>query len=149
MKAKINLELGRNATELQPLRYALPLLLHYRPELRDKPFQDQLEYAWKLTHYANNFLKSLRNLRDFLQYGAPDRRLTPAIKQPERDVRAAVLHYVEGWSYRAIGEELNVPDPPDIGIKRDHQTVRKMVANGRLVLEGPSGRKVGRTELKP
>jgi hypothetical protein len=139
LASRINQELGRNALELRPLLYALDLVLHYRPELRGCSFEVQLKYAWKAAHYANDFLKSLRNLRDFLAYGAPDRRLTPAIKQPERDVRAAVLRDVEGKSYREIGEYLVVPAPPDFEIKGEHQTVRKMVENGRSVLQKAFG----------
>jgi hypothetical protein len=137
--SKIRIELLRNAKQLRPLTYAWPLITYYRPEIREYSVQDKYKYAWKVTDYVNDFLRSLRNLQGFLEYGEPNRRLTPAIKQPQRDVRAAVLRDVDGLSYREIGERLDVPTPPNFEIKREHQTVRKMVENGRLVLEGAFG----------
>jgi hypothetical protein len=134
LKARTQLE--RNAKQLQPLRYVVNLLSYYRPEISECSRQEQEEYVWKALDYVDDFVRSLRNLQGFLEYGVPNRRLSPVVKQPQRNVRAAVFHDVDGLSYRAIGERMNVPDPPDFDVKRDHQTVRKMVLNGRRVLEG-------------
>ncbi len=131
----------RNAQQLLPLHFVFSLISYYRPEIQRYSGQDSYEHALKATDHINDFLRSLRNLQNFLEYGVVDqKRLTPAIKHPQRDVRAAVLHEVDGLSYPAIGEHMGLPDPPNIDIKKDHPTVRKMVATGRLVLEGAFGK---------
>ncbi len=146
---KIQLELIDKAKRVSPLlHYVLPLLEYHRPELREYPLQERYKYALKAVDHVNDFLRSLRNLQGFLEYGAPDRKLTPAIKQPQRDVRAAVLRDVDGLSYREIGERLDVPPPPDFAIKKEHQTVRKMVENGKLMLKEAFGEEGWRDRAK-
>jgi hypothetical protein len=86
--------------------------------------------------------------------------LVPAIKKPQRDVRAAILRDVEDLTYREIGERLGIPlpaEPMDEDLpddpealedlqkdlerrKGEHQTVRKMVERGRRILEDAFGR---------
>ncbi len=141
LSARISAELLRNAQQLVPLNFLFSLISYYRTDIEGYSGQDYYEHALKATDYINDFLRSLRNLQNFLEYGVVDqKRLTPAIKHPQRDVRAAVLHDVDGLSYPAIGEHMGLPDPPNIDIKKDHPTVRKMVATGRLVLEGAFGK---------
>jgi len=63
------------------------------------------------------------------------------VKEPRREVRAAVLHDVDGLSYRQIGEMMEIPLPPDFEIKGEHQAVRKMVERGRRILISAFGEK--------
>jgi len=84
---KARTQLRRNTKQLQPLRYVVNLLSYYRPEISECSRQEQEEYVWKALDYVDDFVKSLRNLQGFLEYGVPNRRLTPAIKQPQRDGR--------------------------------------------------------------
>jgi hypothetical protein len=144
---------GKTALEKErqvlPLAYIVPLLLYYRPELRDHSEQEFFRYVDECSRYINVFLNALRNLQGFLEYGDPDQhKLTPAAKHAKRDVQAAVLGDVDGLSYRQIGERLRVPPPRDIEIKRDHQTVRAMVKRGRRILEEAFGKEGWRERAK-
>ncbi len=121
---------------LKHLEYLLPLIRYYRPEFDNRSAEEQQELIEKACHYFNDFLKSLGKLQAFLEYGTPNRKLTPAVKEPNRDVTAAVLHEVDELNYRQIGELMRIPLPPDFEIKGEYQTVRKMVERGRRILEG-------------
>jgi hypothetical protein len=123
----------------RPLEYLMPLIEHYRPEVKDYSPKEQLALYEKACHYINDFLEALRRLQAFLEYGSPNKKLSPPIKEPNRDVKAAVLHDVDGLSYRQIGEKMEIPAPPDLEIKGEHQTVRKMVERGRNILERAFG----------
>jgi hypothetical protein len=96
----------------------------------------------------NTFLEALSGLESFLRYGTPDQKLTSMVRNPQRDVRAAVLHDVEGMSYTQVGERLKVPLPPDYEIKGEHQTVRKMVGRGKSILEAAFGEEGWRKRIE-
>ncbi len=117
------LELNEKEKPLLALSYILPLLSYYKPDIRNHPEPESLRYAEVAYNYVNNFLKSLRNLQGFLEYGDPSRKkLTPAVKQAKRDVKAAVLRDVDELSYLEIGNRLGVPLPLDFEVKGEHQT---------------------------
>jgi hypothetical protein len=80
----------------QPLEYVLAMLRHHRPEFDDLSHRDQIALIEDMCGYINAFLESLRTLQAFLAHGAPNRKLTPAIMDPRRDVKAAVLCDVVG-----------------------------------------------------
>jgi hypothetical protein len=84
--------------------------------------------------YINEFLGALKKLASFLEYGTPDGRAKAAFRNADTDVRAAVLRYVVGLTYREIGEELGIPRPKDFEIKGDYARVRQMVIRGRKIL---------------
>ena len=121
------------------LKYVIALIRHYRPEFDDLDLRDQLRLAEATWVRMNTFLEALSGLESFLRYGTPDQKLTSMVRNPQRDVRAAVLHDVEGMSYTQVGERLKVPLPPDYEIKGEHQTVRKMVGRGKSILEAAFG----------
>lgn len=118
----------------RPLAYLMPLIDHYRPEVEAYSSKEYVALLEKACHYINDFLEALRKLQSFLEYGSPDRKLSPPIKEPNKDIKAAVLHDVDGLNYRQIGEKMAIPPPPDLKIKGEHQTVRKMVERGRNIL---------------
>ena len=120
---------------LKHLQYLLPLIQYYKPEVVNCSPQELQDLLEKTCNYINDFLESLRKLQAFLEYGSPNRKLAPAMREPKRDVRAAILHDVNGLNYRQIGEQMKIPLPPDFEIKGEHQTVRKMVERGRHILE--------------
>ena len=138
----------RNAQQLVPLHFVFSLISYYRPEIQRYSGQDRYEHALKATDYINAFLSSLRNLQDFLEYGGVDQRLTPAIKHPQRDVLAAVLHDVDGLSYPAIGKHMGLPVPPDIDAKKITQRFAKWSRREGSYWKEPSARKAGRIGLE-
>jgi hypothetical protein len=129
---------------LEHLEYILALIRYYRPQFDDYSPQEQIDLLEKAQGYINDFLESLNKLQGFLEYGAPNRKLTPTIKDPDRDVQAAVYYDVDEQSYREIGRRMGVPLPPDSEIKGEHQTVRRMVERGRHILEKTFGKEAWR-----
>jgi len=128
----------------QSLEYLMPLIKHYRPEVKDYSSEEFLALVEKACYHINNFLDALRKLQAFLEYGSPNKKLSPSIREPDKDIKAAILHDVDGLNYRQIGEKLKIPPPPDFEIKGEHQTVRKMVERGRNILEQAFGEKAWR-----
>lgn len=133
---------------VQPLQYILPLLSYYKPEFDSYTLEEQRALLEKTCRYINDFLESLRKLRAFLEYGAPSRKLTPAIKEPRQAVKAAVLRDVDGLSYREIGERLRISLHPNYKVKGEHQTVRKIVGRGKEMLESAFGEEGWRDMVK-
>ena len=125
---------------LEHWEYLLALIRYYRPEFDDFSLQEQFDLLEKAQGYINGFLESLSKLQGFLEYGAPNRKLTRTVKEPDRDMQAAVYYDVDGQSYREIGRRMGIPLPPNSEIKGDHQTVRKMVDRGRHILEKTFGK---------
>ena len=147
-------EVGKLSTykiaKLSPLKhmdYILPLLCYYKRDMPRSP-QEMEDLLEKTCNYINNFLESLRKLQAFLEYGTPNRKLAPAIKEPNREVRAAILHEVDGLNYRQIGERMGIPLPPDFEIKGEHQTIRKMVKRGRRILLAAFGEEAWRKRVE-
>jgi hypothetical protein len=124
---------------LKHLEYLLPLIRYYRPEFDNCSAEERQELIDKCCGYINDFLKSFDKVQGFLEYGAPNRKLTPAVKNPNQKVQAAVLYDVDELNYRQIGERMGIPLPPDFEIKGEHQTVRKMVERGREILKKAFG----------
>src|SRR5919112_1240888 len=133
---------------LKALNYLLPLIEHYRPEVSDYSPQEAEDLLEKASTYISDFLESLRKLQAFLEYGAPNRKLLPAAKEPKRDVKAAILHDVDGLNYRQIGERMEISLPPAFEIKGEHQTVRKMVDRGRRILQEAFGKEGWQKRIK-
>ncbi len=125
----------------QTLDYVLALLRYHRPGFDDLPRNERVDLVAETCTHANELVEVLRKLVSFLEHGRPNRRGPAATKVAARDVRAAVLKDVDGFTNRRIGEELCIPLPADFLIKGDHPTVRKMVGRGRKVLERALGEK--------
>jgi hypothetical protein len=124
---------------LKPMYFVLPLLRYYKPDFDSRSPEEKQELMERTFDYVNDFLDSLRRLQNFLEYGVPNqKKLTPSVREPGRDVQAAVLHDVDGLSYREIGERMRIA-PPDLAIKGENQTVRKMVDRGSRVLVAAFG----------
>jgi hypothetical protein len=131
----VNFVLGLDNASFATLEHVVALLRYHKPEFDDLPRHEQLTLIEGACKHINEFLQSLGRLEAFLGYGAPNRNLTPSIREPQRDAKAAILRDVEGLNHREIGERLNIPLPPDFEIKGEHQTVRKMVERGRRILD--------------
>jgi hypothetical protein len=128
-------DLQTKAKPLLSAGYLYPLLEFYKPEVIDYSGEQIDEILKKAFHYVNNFLEALRELQAFLEYGAPNRKLIPSIREPGRDIRAAVLRDVHGLKLREVGESLGIRPSPSDEIKGDAQTVSDAVKRGRRILE--------------
>ena len=116
------------------------LLRYHRPEFDSLRREEKLDLIERTCVYINECIDATRKLTAFLEYGTPGKRQRGAALTADRDVRAAVRRDVDGWTYRRIGEELDVPVPQDFKYKGDHPTVRQMVSRGRNILERALGK---------
>lgn len=123
----------------QTLDYVLMLLRYHRPDFDDLCPELRADLVAETCGHANELMEVLRKIVSFLEHGKPNRRGPAATRIATRDVRAAVLKDVDGFTYRRIGDELCIPLPADFLIKGDHPTVRKMVGRGRRLLEKALG----------
>jgi hypothetical protein len=128
----------------ESVMYLLSLIMYYRrPEVKNYSLQEMDDLLKQAYYHINNFLEALRKLQGFFEYGTSNnKKLTPAVKEPQRDVKAAVLRDVDELNYRQIGERIGIPvdlDSDYFEKKGEHVTVRKMVARGRRILEEAFG----------
>jgi hypothetical protein len=139
-------QLSKQSTILRGLQYpyfldyVLLLLRHHRPEFDNLPHEEKLALITQTCAHVNEFLETLRKFMAFLEHGVPGRHLKSAVKDANRDVKAAVLRDVDKLTYREIGEELGLPLPKDFRDKGDHPRVRQMVKRGRSMLECALGK---------
>jgi hypothetical protein len=125
---------------LRNLEFLFPLIRFYRADFDEYSDEEQWKLVQQACGHVNDFLESLSRLRAFLEYGAPGRRLTPSVKLPGRDVQAAILHDVEDLDHTEIGAAMRISlNPEEFRIKGEHQTIRKMIARGRDILEQAFG----------
>jgi len=116
------------------LAYVLALLRYYRPEFNNLPREERVALLKEALRRVNNFLKGLRQLEAFLEYGAPERDLRPRIEDAAGDIRAAELRVVEGLSNREIGEVLGIaPSQTDLD-KGDNAKARTRADRGERLL---------------
>jgi hypothetical protein len=126
--------------------FATALIEHYLPDFDKYAPGERAEYLTRTIAQVNEVAKSIAKLEKHLQYAAPGgRKAVAPIKDPERDVHAAVLEDVCGLTTLQIGKELGIPLPASDAMsgRRENQTVRRMIKdNGRPLLErrfGPEG----------
>jgi hypothetical protein len=122
------------------LEYVFLLLRYHRPEFDDLPREAKLDLIERACVHINECTDAARKLSAFLEYGVPGKPQRGAARTADRDVRAAVRRDVDGWTYRRIGEELDVPLPQDFDHKGDHPRVRQMVVRGRNILDRTLGK---------
>jgi hypothetical protein len=124
------------AQPAEHLWYIFPLLEYYRPQFKGCSGQEWWDLVKKFCDYAKDFLESLRKLKAFLEYGLPEGKLVPAIKNPQRDVEAAVLKDVHDLTHPHIGELLGMPPSDADQIKGYAQAASDAIERGRRILEG-------------
>lgn len=130
----------RDPRQRRFLEFALLLLRHHRPGFEGMAAPEKATLVAEVCCYINEFLESHRRLLAFLEHGTPGRGGIAATRVAGRAVRAAVLKDAFGLTHRQIGEELGIPAPRDFDLKGDHPTVRKMVGQGREILERALGK---------
>jgi hypothetical protein len=134
------------------IEYVAALLRYYWPGFDSLPHEDQLAQIERACGYVNEYLKSLRNIRAFLEYGRIDVPLKSAIrsarKYAQKDVWAAVFRDVEGLKDRELGELLQMPPTDHDVIKGDNQTARKTADRGREFLEKALGKEGWKKQIE-
>lgn len=125
--------------DYRSLEYATALLRYFRPNFDSLPLQERRDLLAKCCERINKLLEVSRQLSEFLEYGSPDKDQRPTIENPRRDVEAAALRDVEGYTYREIAEFLDVEISEKSRCVGDYSTVAKMVDRGREVLRRAFG----------
>lgn len=133
------LELIR-AFPVGPVRLALALLRYYRPGFDALPDEEKRDLLIGCCERMNRTIVAIRQLTGFLEYGAPGRDQRPAIEDPHRDVRAAVMRDVEGETYPKIAARLRIKVSEKAKYVGDYSTVSKAVGRGRDILVRALGR---------
>jgi hypothetical protein len=77
--------------------------------------------------------ESARQLAAFLEFGAADRKLIPASKDPQMDVLAAELHHIAGMSHKEVAETLRRTRSERMKIKGGHDTAASMIERGTSI----------------
>lgn len=123
----------------RPLQYAHALLRYYRPDFDELPEEERRELLQGCCERINKVLDSTRQLAEFLEYGAVGKDQRPGLKNPRRDVEAAILREVEGLKHREISEILGIEISKKSAAVDSYSTVAKMVRRGREILERAYG----------
>jgi hypothetical protein len=74
--------------------------------------------------------ESARQLAAFLEFGAADRKLIPASKDPQTDVLAAELHHIAGMSQKEVAQTLRRTQSDRMKIKGGHDMAASMIERG-------------------
>jgi hypothetical protein len=123
-----------------PVRFALALLRYYRPGFDALPEEEKRDLLIGCCERMNRTIAAIRQLTGFLEYGAPGRDQRPAIEDPHRDVRAAVMRDVEKETYPKVAERLRIKVSEKAEYVGDYSTVSKAVGRGRAILVRALGR---------
>jgi len=127
--------LGPVRTVEQASKYAMRLIRQHRSDFDSFTPEEQTEFLLDTVKRVNEVARSLERLVNHLEYAEPGRKAVPPLKNPERDVRAAILKDVHGWSTLRIGEKLGVPPPASDANKGYNETVGNMIKRGHPLLE--------------
>ncbi len=116
------------------LEYVVTLLRHYRPEFDELPREEQIDLVKAGCERVNNFLKALRHLVSFLEYGAAGKKLASGREDAARDMRAAELKDVEGLTAPKLGDLLGIEKPDSDKDRRTNSTANDIAKRGRRLL---------------
>jgi hypothetical protein len=132
---------SESAKRARPPSYAYVrhLLRYYRPSFDTLPGEEQRDLIDATTERVDAFLKASRQLVEFLEYGVPGRKLRSALRDANRDVRAAVLCEVEGLSSPRIAERFGLRMSAAYKNKHEHKGVEEMIERGRRLLVAALG----------
>jgi hypothetical protein len=119
------------------LEYGNNLIRQYQP---DFDYRNSAEEARLLLHTLeriNQVRQSVKDLQNYLWYSKPNKnKAVSPVKDPQRDVRAAVLQDIFDLSTLRIGEVLGFKALSDLDKARKHEnaTVRAAAQRGRELL---------------
>jgi hypothetical protein len=128
------------------------LLRYFRPELDDMSEKERIELLERTIGYINDYLKALRRLTAFLQYGkagAYEGLPTKPVTQAKKQVRAAEFRELvrtergDPLPYAKIGKLLGekpTPGQMQPHLKRGYETrIKGMVEHGKGILKQALG----------
>jgi hypothetical protein len=124
------------------------LLRYFRPELDDASERERIELLERAIGYVNDYLKALRRLTAFLQYGktgAYEGLATKPVTQAAKQVRAAELREVvrteQGTPlpYAKIGKLLGEKPAPGQAPRSYEGRIKRMVDAGTDILKQALG----------
>jgi hypothetical protein len=153
--------LALHGEEITERDWLCELLRYFRPELDDLSEKERIELLERTIGYANDYLKALRRLTAFLQYGeagAYEGLATKRVTKAEKQVRAAefreLLRTEEGkpLPYSKIGQLLG--EKPTPGQTEPHRSrgydarISRMVKAGRAILKQALGEESYRTYME-
>jgi hypothetical protein len=133
------------------------LLRYFRPELDDMSEKERIELLERTISYINDYLKALRRLTAFLQYGKagayeglPTKQVTQAAKQ----VRAAEFRELvrtergDPLPYAKIGKLLGEKPTPGQALRSYEGRIKRMVEAGTDILKQALGEQGYRAHME-
>ena len=119
----------------RPIEYAAILIKHFRPGFDDYPFDKRLELIEETIERIGDFLDSLRKLMVHLEFGEPERKLSAPASDPDRAVRATILHDVHDKTWSEVGELLGIDPHPHSDVTGGNRNARNTGKKGREILD--------------
>jgi hypothetical protein len=126
------------------LEYGSNLIKQYHPDFDYTESKENAEFLRHTLKRIDKVREHVEALRNYLWYPLPNKtksKAVPPVKEPERDVKAAILQDVWGMSTRRIAEVLGFErvwkDPPRPWTQSRHEnaTVRTAAKRGRELLQ--------------
>jgi hypothetical protein len=124
------------------------LLRYFRPDFDDASKKERIELLERTIGYANDYLKALRRLTAFLQYGKPgayEGLPTKQVTQAAKQVRAAEFRELvrtergDPLPYAKIGKLLGEKPTPGQAHRSYEGRIRGMVEDGKGILKQALG----------
>lgn len=125
--------------QVRTLKWSLALLRYRRSRFDSLPFQEQVALFERHCEYVNKLLEASRKHTAFVEYGTPKGIGTRNVERVREQIKATVLDDVEGLNHREIAEIMGLFIPRDYEINKAVPQVRKLVENGRNLLQRALG----------
>jgi hypothetical protein len=134
--------------ELFRLTPVYELLRYFRPQLDDMSEKERIELLERTIGYINHYLKALRRLTAFLQYGKPgpyEGLPTKQVTQAAKQVRAAEFRELvrtergAPLAYAKIGKLLGEKPTPGQAHRSYEARIKRMVEDGKGILKQALG----------
>jgi hypothetical protein len=119
------------------LEYGNNLIRQYQPDFDYSKSAEEARLLLNTLERLNQVRESVEDLQSYLWYSSPHKnRAVAPIKDPQRDVRAAILQDIFDLSTLRIGEILGFKAPSDLDKVRKHENaaVRTAAQRGRELL---------------
>jgi hypothetical protein len=118
------------------LEYGNNIIRQYQPDFDYTQSEEQAHFLLLTLERLNEVREKLQSFREYLRHARPNKtRAVAPVKEPERDIRAAILRDIINMSARDIGDTLGFKPPKDLHIKRENAAVRAAAGRGRQLLE--------------